>query len=275
MKVNLKIVLAGIATAFTLTQAHAMRWYSPNTAHWLSRDPIGERGGANLYGFVANDPVGKFDVLGQYPGVYTYSLAEMQAMLRQSKQDFSRRLKALCPISSSTGWTDSDGRKQCCSPEACRVQAEAMTLEFARYLEVNFTTEYMRFGNVIAFTPLWIPGETINDRADKAPNQGMIWVDYDKGYGLKCYGWQDLIRRRFQAFTMPLRRDGRQCFKGAEVGNNRDQNKASHHWFGIYGPFNDDVNEVDVDVDPWFSAGGIISPVFPFARAGYHNPILW
>jgi len=31
---------------------------------WPSRDPIGERGGINLYGFVGNDGVNKWDILG-------------------------------------------------------------------------------------------------------------------------------------------------------------------------------------------------------------------
>ena len=30
----------------------------------MSHDPIGERGGVNLYGMVNNDPVGKWDYLG-------------------------------------------------------------------------------------------------------------------------------------------------------------------------------------------------------------------
>jgi hypothetical protein len=33
-------------------------------AIWPSRDPIGERGGVNLYGMVGNDAVGSFDRLG-------------------------------------------------------------------------------------------------------------------------------------------------------------------------------------------------------------------
>jgi len=32
--------------------------------YWPSRDPIGERGGANLYGFVGNDPTWNIDYLG-------------------------------------------------------------------------------------------------------------------------------------------------------------------------------------------------------------------
>jgi uncharacterized protein RhaS with RHS repeats len=36
----------------------------PETGRWASRDPIGERGGCNLYGFVGNDGVGEVDFLG-------------------------------------------------------------------------------------------------------------------------------------------------------------------------------------------------------------------
>jgi len=43
---------------------YGYRYYSPNTGRWISRDPIGERGGINLYGFVGNGPVGYVDPLG-------------------------------------------------------------------------------------------------------------------------------------------------------------------------------------------------------------------
>ena len=37
-----------------------------NGGNWPSRDPIGERGGINLYGFVDNDGVNQWDYLGLY-----------------------------------------------------------------------------------------------------------------------------------------------------------------------------------------------------------------
>jgi RHS repeat-associated protein len=40
------------------------RIYRPNDGRWLSRDPIGERGGINLYGMVGNDPMNQCDYLG-------------------------------------------------------------------------------------------------------------------------------------------------------------------------------------------------------------------
>ena len=43
---------------------YGYRYYSPTQGRWLSRDPIGERGGANLYGIVDNNPVNHFDAFG-------------------------------------------------------------------------------------------------------------------------------------------------------------------------------------------------------------------
>ncbi len=43
---------------------YGYRYYDPVTGRWPSRDPIGERGGLNLYGFVGNDGVNRWDLLG-------------------------------------------------------------------------------------------------------------------------------------------------------------------------------------------------------------------
>ena len=46
---------------------YGYRFYSPRTGRWISRDPIQEDGGLNLYGFVGNDPVNSIDYLGMAP----------------------------------------------------------------------------------------------------------------------------------------------------------------------------------------------------------------
>ena len=46
---------------------YSYRYYDPLTGSWPSRDPIGEKGGVNLYGFVGNDGVGRVDLLGMDP----------------------------------------------------------------------------------------------------------------------------------------------------------------------------------------------------------------
>jgi len=43
---------------------YGYRWYDAQTDRWPSRDPIRERGGINLYGFVGNSPITHSDVLG-------------------------------------------------------------------------------------------------------------------------------------------------------------------------------------------------------------------
>jgi RHS repeat-associated protein len=43
---------------------YTYRYYHPKTGRWPSRDPIGERGGVNLYGFVGNDGMNWWDYLG-------------------------------------------------------------------------------------------------------------------------------------------------------------------------------------------------------------------
>ena len=41
------------------------RHYSPSDGRWLSRDPIEEQGGENLYGVCVNDCISKIDILGR------------------------------------------------------------------------------------------------------------------------------------------------------------------------------------------------------------------
>ncbi len=64
----LRITFFAAAALICSTQAYAVMYlarpYEPNMARWLTRDPIGEDGGPNLYGFVANDPVNEVDDLG-------------------------------------------------------------------------------------------------------------------------------------------------------------------------------------------------------------------
>jgi RHS repeat-associated protein len=45
---------------------YGYRFYSPNLQRWINRDPIAERGGMNLYGFVGNRPQNVVDPNGEF-----------------------------------------------------------------------------------------------------------------------------------------------------------------------------------------------------------------
>ena len=61
----------GFSTKYTDNETdllyYGYRYYSPALGRWLSRDPIEEKGGLNLYAFVNNDPVNKWDLYGFSP----------------------------------------------------------------------------------------------------------------------------------------------------------------------------------------------------------------
>lgn len=80
MKTLLKLLISLLA--LVVTEAHAMRWHSSNTGRWLSRDPIEEQGGVNLYGFVGNGPVNAVDAFGLYTkSGTTFSVPECEILI--------------------------------------------------------------------------------------------------------------------------------------------------------------------------------------------------
>ncbi len=44
---------------------YQLRPYAPGLGRWMSRDPIGEKGGKNLYRYVGNEPISRIDLLGR------------------------------------------------------------------------------------------------------------------------------------------------------------------------------------------------------------------
>ena len=68
---TLRKTLFAIAVIIFTAQAHAVMYlarpYDPNMGRWMSRDPIGEEGGVNLYGMVLNRPLCIVDVHGMEP----------------------------------------------------------------------------------------------------------------------------------------------------------------------------------------------------------------
>jgi RHS repeat-associated protein len=90
---------------------YGYRYLDPHTGRWPSRDPIEERGGRNLYGFLANNGISKADYLG---------LAEDFEHKREEYiNDVAAKLSAIC---------DSSCVKKCQDCDAVTCKAEAKKL---------------------------------------------------------------------------------------------------------------------------------------------------
>lgn len=53
----------------------AYRYYSPDANRWLTRDPLGMVDGPNVYAYVVNNPIARWDVLGQFSMEDSWGLA--------------------------------------------------------------------------------------------------------------------------------------------------------------------------------------------------------
>jgi RHS repeat-associated protein len=72
---------------------YGYRYYNSSTGRWISRDPITEKGGLNLYGFVTNAPSHTIDALGLWKyvpdrGVFTGTLGPSRASSIEASSSF-------------------------------------------------------------------------------------------------------------------------------------------------------------------------------------------
>jgi len=105
------ISLVILLVDFAIQDAHAMRWYSPSAGNWLSRDPIGEQGGLNLYGFVRNEPINWLDYFGEHgPEIFGSILKDKDTMIGDisgirvfAEAEKKRSNKAVCLVAKLLG----------------------------------------------------------------------------------------------------------------------------------------------------------------------------
>ena len=72
---TIRILLLTALTILAFTSA-ASAHYDPNIGRWMSRDPIGENGGLNLYEYVGNNPTNQIDPLGLDKLTLKYDLTD-------------------------------------------------------------------------------------------------------------------------------------------------------------------------------------------------------
>jgi RHS repeat-associated protein len=84
---------------------YGYRFYDPETGRWPSRDPIGEQGGLNLYGFVGNRSTGWIDILGLDWLEYTGEKINLYA---GALGDKTKLIKSCASTSGMPGFQDKD-----------------------------------------------------------------------------------------------------------------------------------------------------------------------
>jgi RHS repeat-associated protein len=115
---------------------YTYRWYDPLTGRWPSRDPIEEDGGANMYGFVSNNGVNSWDVLGLIMNRPKYKCQCAKMRLCTSRTGGSCETKfgklfygetdgiAIC--SSELAAAASDNPEDCEGPDCCGDDVEVI-----------------------------------------------------------------------------------------------------------------------------------------------------
>ena len=61
------------------------RYYNPADGRWINRDPITEEGGWNLYGFIENVVINKYDGLGLKKGIHKKQAIRVRNVVKDVK----------------------------------------------------------------------------------------------------------------------------------------------------------------------------------------------
>lgn len=93
---------------------YGYRFYDPVTGRWPSRDPIAEKGGVNLYGFIENKSINGIDCLGmikvQIKGEVDLSKKEplglLGKILDKDKAEYEATLEYVCNEGDPSAWID-------------------------------------------------------------------------------------------------------------------------------------------------------------------------
>ena len=141
------------------------RAYDPVTARWLSRDPIGERGGVNLYAYVEGDPINYTDPRGLYGQI---SLSEL-LMKNAVKNAMTSSMMSVgpfgrvCGSESNASWVPDGPWK-----EACQNHDDCYSICGVSRLVCDIKFLYDSNGNLLYFRGIRAGGENPYKEAQRA-----------------------------------------------------------------------------------------------------------
>ncbi len=110
--------------ALLALQAQAM--YDPGQGRWVSRDPIGERGGVNLYRFVGNNGIDRADVLGLTPSKCCLKSLTINHRGVAGTTDMMHRFEIEALFMPKGTERTQNGETVCCDPARCLTKQELL-----------------------------------------------------------------------------------------------------------------------------------------------------
>jgi RHS repeat-associated protein len=102
------------------------RYYSPQYGRWLSRDPLREAGGFNLYAYCGNDPVNRHDPLGLASPPFTPDVFDQDngvGYINYQNTDYTFLLTQIAKAAQLNTWLDAQ------AVEIAAVQGELATAQ--------------------------------------------------------------------------------------------------------------------------------------------------
>lgn len=126
---------------------YGFRCYHPETGRWLSRDPIGERGGINLYAMVRNSPVNFSDRLGleiveeHMTNCLGYATEAGGAAYPENRESLREALKELGYEDCTEGVSAAECREKCGEDSSCYIMVYVYIPKTCPHKKEDFNPE--------------------------------------------------------------------------------------------------------------------------------------
>jgi len=142
--------------------------YDPRMGRWLSRDPIGEDGGFNLYAYCGNDPVNKHDPLGLAVSVTGAERKYLERFFGVGNIEFNEVGKDSYNVRLISG-ADQHLQKY--------ISETNGSLKYGRYLTEAISDAAFNYSSLDAFNNAYTSGEhAAAGRFVNLPNRGYVYI---------------------------------------------------------------------------------------------------
>lgn len=276
-EMNMNAKLLSLLMLLGLLKLDSQAFYNAKQGRWQSRDPIEESGGANVYGFVGNEPNSYYDRLGLDSTNGRENDVERVTIPPQVQHSFgfdekyllASQLKELCPRKAmTTSWNS------CCNPQNCKAEADRLAEYIVKRVREN-QTFYSRWVGNATFTRKEGRGcqnwanivENAYDEATYSPNQKRI-----SSTKADCFLAGHIVYSALYDTPHPadLLAGTGPILGGIALGRRLF---IRHHWVKIFSPefkvaTNYNHMSLGIDIDAWQTGGASIYPIKKY-RADY------